>query len=439
MGAVCALVALLLSGITWCGDAVAHWPSFRGPLGTGAAPQSDPPAEWSETKNVKWKTAIPGRGHGSPIVWGDVICITSAVPEGGGDAALVEDRGRGGRPGLPSIGTDRVHEFTVMAFERGTGRIIWKRTVLKEKPGERTHAHGSWASASPVTDGEHVYAYFGSYGIYCLDMKGNVKWGKRLGRMQTRASFGEGSSPALHGDKLIVIQDHEGDSFIVVLDKKTGEEVWRKERDEPTSWSTPLVIEKNGVAQVITNATRTVRSYDLADGKTIWTCSGMTLNVVPTPVYADDMVFVMSGFRGAALRAIKLSEAKGNIDSTKAIVWSLDRYTPYTPSPVLHDGLLHFFEGNTATVSCYDAKTGKEHYVRKKIEDMGTIYASPVVGGGRLYIVGKSGTTFVIGHSKERKRIARNVLKDSFSATPAIVGRDMILRGEKNLYCLSEK
>jgi outer membrane protein assembly factor BamB len=389
-------------------------------LGTGAAPLGDPPVEWSETKNVKWKTPIPGKGHGSPVVWGDTIFVTTAIA-----------------PGAEG-GADGAHEFAVVAVSRGDGRVLWTRTVLKERPQGRTHAHGSFASGSPVTDGENVYAYFGSYGLYCLDMKGNVRWQKRLGRMRTRMSFGEGSSPALHGDKLVVIQDHEGASFIVVLDKKTGEEVWRAERNERTSWATPLVVESGGKAQVITNATRAVRSYDLATGEILWKCGGMTANVVPTPVFADDMVFVMSGFRGSALRAIRLSEAKDDIDGTEAIVWSLDRYTPYTPSPVLHGGMLHFLQGNGAVVSCYDAKTGKEHYGRKVIEGIGTVYASPVVAGGRLYIVGRSGTTFVIAHSPERKRLARNSLDDSFTATPAIVGGDMILRGHEKLYCIAK-
>ncbi|MHC4501888.1 MAG: outer membrane protein assembly factor BamB family protein, partial [Planctomycetota bacterium] len=285
-------------------DAEKYWAQWRGPLGTGVAPHGNPPVEWSDTKNVKWKTAIPGKGYASPVVWGDTIFLQTAVatdrrgrPAGGGG-------GGGGRShrrrGPPSVGTDRVHRFTVLAVDRTDGRILWQRVVREEMPRERTHADGSWASPSPVTDGERVYAYFGSYGLYCLDMKGKIRWRKDLGRMQKRMSFGEGSSPALHGDRLAVLQDHEGQSFIVVLDKTTGRQIWRAERDEVSSWSSPLIVQAGGRAQVIASSSPAIRSYDLRTGKLLWKCTGLTLNVVATPVFADDMVFFMSGFRGNA-------------------------------------------------------------------------------------------------------------------------------------------
>jgi outer membrane protein assembly factor BamB len=306
-------------------------------------------------------------------------------------------------------------------------------------PRERTHADGSWASGSPVTDGQRVYAYFGSYGLYCLDVKGNLKWQKSLGRMQKRMGFGEGSSPALHGDRIAVLQDHEGPSFIVVLDKATGRQVWRAERDEVSSWSSPLIVEAGGRAQVIASSSPAVRSYDLRNGRLLWKCTGLTLNVVATPVYADDMVFVMSGFRGSALRAIRLSRARGDIDGTAAIAWTLDEHTPYTPSPVLHKGLLHFLDRNEAVLSCFDARTGKEHYAGRRFRDIGTVYASLSAAGGRVYLVGKKGTTVVIRHGTECEILARNTLSDSFTASPAIVGREIILRGHRNLYCIAAK
>lgn len=422
-------------------DAQAYWPQWRGPRGTGVAPHGDPPVEWSDTKNVKWKTAIPGKGHASPVVWGDTIFVQTAVAtdrrgrpagEGGGGRGR-SHRGRG----PPSVGTDRVHRFTVLAVDRRDGRIRWQRVVREEMPRERTHADGSWASGSPVTDGERVYAYFGSYGLYCLDVKGTLKWQKSLGRMQKRMSFGEGSSPALHGDRIAVLQDHEGPSFIVVLDKTTGREVWRAERDEVSSWSSPLIVDVGGRAQVIASATPAVRSYDLRNGKLLWKCTGLTLNVIPTPVYADDMVFVMSGFRGNALRAIRLSKARGTIDDTAAVAWSLDQHTPYAPSPVLHKGLIHFLDRNGAVLSCYEARTGKEHYAGRRFPDVGTVYASLTAAAGRVYLVGKKGTTLVIRHGPDCELLARNTLSDSFTASPAIVGREIILRGHRNLYCIA--
>lgn len=443
---IAALVLLLMSTSTRSAetppaDAEAYWPQWRGPHGTGVAPRGDPPVEWSETNNVKWKTAIPGKGHGSPVVWGDTIFVLSAVATDKRGGASQEGGGRPSRRrrGPPSVGTDRVHRFTVLAIDRKDGRILWERTVREEMPRERTHLDGSWASCSPVTDGEHVYAYFGSYGLYCLDMKGNLIWGKDLGRMKKRMSFGDGSSPALHGDRIAVLQDHEGPSFIVVLDKRTGREVWRAERDEGSSWSSPLIVERDGKAQLIASASRAVRSYDLETGKLLWKLSGMTLNVIPTPVFADDMVFVMSGFRGNALLAIRLSRAGEDMDGAGAIAWSLDRDTPYTPSPLLHKGLLYFLKRNEAVLSCYDAKTGKAHYAGERFGDVGTVYASPVAAAGRVYLVGKKGTTLVIRHGPECKLLARNTLSDSFTASPAIVGREIILRGHRNLYCIAEE
>ena len=226
---------------------------------------------------------------------------------------------------MRGITPKNVHEFAVLALNRRDGSVLWQRTLRRELPHEGTHNDGSWASSSPVTDGKYVYVSFGSRGLYCLDMEGDIQWEKDLGRMSTRMGFGEGSSPTLLDDRLIVNWDHEGDSFIVALSKKTGEELWRVPRDEHTSWATPLVVEHGGHSQVITSATNRIRSYDAKTGEVIWEAGGLTPNVIPSPVAADGVVYVMSGYRGNALLAIPLAGARGDITDSDAIAWSLDR------------------------------------------------------------------------------------------------------------------
>jgi len=322
-----------------------------------------------------------------------------------------------------------------MAFSLEHGKMLWETTVLVQHPADRIHRDGTWASNSPVTDGERVYSYFGSRGLFCLDWEGTLLWKRQLGKMKKRMSFGEDASPALYGDTLVVVQDHEGQSFIVALDKRTGEEKWRANRDEISSWSTPYILKTQGKVQVVTNATRRVRSYDLATGKVLWECSGMTANVIPMPVHADGLIYFMSGFRGNALLAVRFNGAKANIDGTDAVAWTLDRNTP---SPVLNKGSLYFLRRNDSILTCVDAKTGKEHYSAQRFRQVGTVYASLVAAKDRIYMVGKKGITLVFQHGTKCKVLAENRLDDLFTASPAIKDKRLILRGEKNLYCIRE-
>ncbi len=298
------------------------WPQWRGPLGSGVAPAADPPLTWSEQENVRWKAAIPGRGHGAPIVWGDKVFVQTAVPVEQESAAppVAEEgrRRRGVTPGGPV-------RWTVMALDRVTGAVAWERVAREETPHEGTHADGSWASASAATDGDVLIAHFGSQGLYAYDLAGVLLWSKDLGDMTTRHSFGEGSSPTLAGNTLVVNWDHEGESFIVALDKNDGRELWRRERDEVTSWATPLVVEHDGRLQVVVSATGRVRSYDLATGDVVWEAGGQTVNVIPSPVHRDGLVYAMSGFRGSTLQAIRLAGAQGDVTDSEAVVWSHER------------------------------------------------------------------------------------------------------------------
>ena len=411
------------------------WPQWRGPSGNGFAADNDPPVEWGETKNVKWKLAIPGKGSSSPIIWGDRLYITTAVPTEETvtpEPAPTSGGGRGMRVTKPSA----VLKFDVIAVDRQSGKILWQKTVRKELPHEGTHPTGTWASNSAVTDGQHVFAYFGSRGLYALDMDGNVAWERDFGDMTKKMAFGEGSSPALFGDKIVILWDHEGPSFIVAVDKTTGKDIWKVDREEQTSWSTPHIVENGGIHQVITNATSRIRSYDLEDGRLIWEASGMTANALPTPVTLDGIAILMSGFRGNSLLAIRLKDAQGDISDSEAILWRLDRDTPYTPSPLLYEETLYFLKSNSNILSSFNAKTGEEYYGQQRLEGIGTVYSSPVGAAGRVYITDREGSTLVIRHGQQFEVLATNSLDDGFDASPAIVDDHIYLRGHQNLYCI---
>ncbi len=449
------LLAFLLPASGRGEELAAGWPQWRGPLANGSAPAATPPVDWSESKNVKWKIKIPGSGSSTPIIVGDKVYLTTAIagevkaPAAGEPEATPaaetpapeapppggERRGRrggGGRGETPV----RAYQFQLLCLDRATGKTLWQQTATEVTPHEGHHQDHGFASHSPASDGSHVYAYFGSRGLHCYTMDGKLVWSKQFGRMQTRNGFGEGSSPLLTGDALVINWDHEGEDFVAVLDKKTGEERWRKQRDEPTSWATPLAIEQDGKTQVIISATNRIRSYDLKDGSLIWECGGMTTNVIPTPVAADGLVYAISGFRGSALVAIR-PDGKGDITGTGSVAWSYDSKTPYVPSPLLENGRLWFFSQNTGILSCLDAKTGKVLIDAERIDGLGGVYASPVEADGRIYLTGRNGEGVVLRAGPKLEILATNKLDEKFDASPALAGKDLLLRGHEFLYCLS--
>ena len=442
-----------------------NWPQWRGPKMTGEAPNANPPTKWSETQNVKWKVELPGEGHATPIIWGNQIFIQAAVPVAAKSQALARPnsiptaqqqpspgpeggrrRGGPGGPGGPGGGRGGfggsapkdVMQYTLISYDRETGKQNWKKVAKEALPHEGRHGTGTFASSSPVTDGQNIYAYFGSQGIYCYDMAGNLKWNTDLGDMRVKNSFGEGSSPALHGNTLVVQWDHEGEDFIAALDKTNGKEIWRQPRSEDTSWSTPLIVEHNGKAQVITTATGKVRAYDLADGKQIWEHAGLTPNTIPTPVHANGIVYTTAGFRGSALYAIKLGKT-GDLTDTDAVIWKHAKSTPYVPSPLLSGDRLYFLASNNAVLSMFDAKSGKPVISEERLEGLQGIYSSPISANGRVYISSQNGATAVLKDSDKLEVLAVNQLDDRFDASPVAVGNQLFLRGKKNLYCLAEK
>ncbi|MFQ5731175.1 MAG: PQQ-binding-like beta-propeller repeat protein, partial [Planctomycetaceae bacterium] len=415
--------------------AALNWPQWRGPLATGVAPHGKPPTTWSETKNVRWKTALPGRGHSTPIVWGDRIFLTAAIPFG------KKSRPRfSGRPGAhDNLPVSQRHRFVVIAVNRRDGKVLWQTAVREALPEEGAHYTASLASASPVTDGKHVFAFFGSYGLYCLDFDGKIAWRKDLGRMRTKHGHGEGASPVLHGDTLVVNWDHEGQSFVVAFDKRSGKDRWRFKRKEVTSWATPIVVEHKGKPQVVICGTDRVRGYDLATGKVLWECGGLSANIVASPVAGHGMVFAGSSYDKRALFAIRLDKAKGNITGGEHVVWSRRRGTPYVPSLLLYGDSLYFLTHYQGVLTRVEAQTGKADPGAFRLGFIRNVYASPVAADNRVYVTDRRGTTMVLTHSAKPKLLAVNRLDDAFSASAAIVGGELFLRGEKHLYCIARE
>ena len=416
-----------------------NWAQWRGPYATGVAPAGNPPLEWSETTNIKWKSEIPGIGHATPIIWEDQIILLSAVQT---DQKFEPDQTgeeQEERDWMNPKSTDYIHKFVVISVDRNSGEIHWQTTVREELPYSHTHEFGSWASNSPVTDGENIYAYFGSHGLYCLNFQGEILWERDLGRMEKVMSFGEGSSPSLYKEKLIVLRDHQSQSMLHVLDKRSGKILWEVERDEVSSWSTPVVIEYKGSPQLVTSATNKIRSYNLENGEVLWECGGLTRNVIPSPIYADGMVYLMSGYRGNALLAIDLSKASGDITDTEAIVWRSDQNTPYTPNPVLMDGKIYYLKANNGYLTCLNAKDGSVYYSSQKLEGIKNIFTSPVGVKDRIYVAGTNGVFSVVKHGETFELLSQNTLDDQFFASPVILGNTLFLRGVKALYCVSEE
>ena len=440
------LALLLIGALTGipatASDDAEHWPKWRGPLDTGVAPNAEPPLEWSEDKNVRFKVEVPGHGLASPVIWGDLLFLLTAASadEAAYAASQQAAADKMERQEWPPAVEPVPQRFLVMAYSTRDGSLVWQRLAAEKVPHETHYLDASWASASPVTDGKRVFASFGSNGLFAYTIDGEFLWSKDLGDMTTRNGFGEGSSPALFGETLVINWDHEEDSFVVALDAQTGEERWRQERpDEVTSWATPLVVEHGGRHQVIVPATGKSRGYDLETGEELWSLGGMTVNTIPTPVHRDGVVYLTSGYRGTILQAVDLAHARGELEGTKAVRFTHDRHTPYVPSPIIYDDSLYFLKHLRNIMTHLDAESGEIRYTEKRLEGIQGIYASPVAAAGKIYVVGKKGTSVVLRHSPEFEVLATNSLDDRFDASPAIAGDTLYLRGTRYLYALAEQ
>jgi outer membrane protein assembly factor BamB len=418
-------------------DQLANWHPWRGPLATGVAPGGDPPLRRDEKTNIKWKTAIPGHGTSTPIVWGDRVFVLTAIDTGKvADAADIPkvDPKLEKKTNAPNT----YHQFVVICLDRKTGEVQWKKVAAEKVPHEGHHPTHCYAAGSPCTDGKDLYVSFGSFGVYCYTFDGELKWKRDLGRLQTRLGWGEASTPVLAGKLLIVNWDQEADSCIYGLDAKTGEVKWKTERDDVTTWNTPLVVEHKGGTQVVVNATKKTRGYDAADGKLLWECGGQSVNCIPSPVGRDGVVYCMSGYKGNLAAAISL-DARGDVTGTDKVLWKYEgKGTPYVPSPVLLGDRLYFTQLNNAFLTCLDVNTGKPVFERERLPGLGELYASPTAAAGCIYIVDREGTTLVLKAGDAVEVLETNRLGDPIDASPVVVGKQLFLRGEKFVYCIEE-
>ena len=412
-----------------------NWHQWRGPNATGVSPTADPPVEWSEEENVKWKVAIEGQGTSTPIIWNDKVFVLTAINTGVKDPSIPDPEDQPKTNFFDIKQPNAQHAFVVLCLDRNTGKKIWRQVATTKIPHQGAHNDNDFAPASPTTDGKHLYCWFGSAGLFCYDLQGNKIWEKKLGEVKVGSSLGEGCSPVLHEGKLVIVRDHAGQSTIEVLDAKTGKNLWKRERDEGNAWATPRIIQHSGKTQVITTASGFVRSYDLNTGDVIWQCSGLTGNAIPCPVVEGDYVICMTGYQGYSAMAIPLTET-GDISDSEKILWKKERGTPYIPSPLLYEGLIFYNQSNQAILTCLDAKTGEVAFGPKRVGELSNIYASPVGAGGRVYLTGRNGNTLVLERGPEYKVMALNKLDERFDASPAIAGNQLFLRGAKHLYCI---
>ena len=408
------------------------WKRWRGPFRTGMA-VGDAPLRWDDATNVVWKVAIPGRGHSTALLVEDRLFLTTAIPTGRGSGPTGPGRAGGGA----AAGLE--HRFEVLSIDRVTGETVWQRTATVATPHEGYHRiYGSFASNSPVTDGERLFAFFGSRGLYAYDLEGTLLWEKDFGvQMRMDMQFGEGTAVALHDGRLLLHFDHLDGGFLVMLDRETGREIWRTARDEPFNWAEPYVVEHDGERQIVVNGL-TVRGYDFETGTLVWEAEGLGENTIPQPVQHEDLVFAMSGHTVKNIMAIRLGR-KGELTGTDAIVWSTSRGAPYTPSPLIHDGILYVLTDN-GRLSAFEPETGEPHYLQERLPKPYNFKASPVGASGKLYLASENEDVVVVQMGETFDVLATNTLKgQSFIASPIIVDGDIYLRSRTHLFRIGRR
>ena len=417
-----------------------NWPGWLGPDGLGISSEKGIPTQWDLDKNVKWKVAVPGLGHSSPIVWGNRIFVTTA--------ASSDPNADNWAKGFPMAGrspdTAEI-EWQVLCLDRDTGKIIWKQTAARGIPVNFRHLKNSYASQTPVTDGTHVYAFFGDQGMYCYDFQGNLIWSRDLGNFKMKAEWGTASSPVLFENLVIQTCDQEtGESFIAALDKKTGKTVWEQGREEKSSWGTPYLYLQGDRPELIVNATTAVRSYDPATGKLLWECRGPATSItVPTPTASNGLIYVSSGYIAEKTKPITafIPGANGDITlkegetESDAIAWRQMAAAPYIPSPIAYGDYVYVLY-DQGFLACYEAKTGKEVYGKQRIGTGTNFSASPVVVGERLFLFSEDGDVYVMKTGPDFELLAKNSIGEGMMATPAVSEGMMFVRTVKHLYCI---
>jgi outer membrane protein assembly factor BamB len=431
------LLTVLFLGVSALGvSADTNWPQFRGPGSTGVADRRGLPDAWSTTQNVAWCTEIPGRGWSSPIVWDDKIFLTSVIREGKAEEAKKGLYFGGNRLAPPAD----EHRWMVYCLDWQTGKIRWERQVHKGKPESPTHIKNTYASETPVTDGERVYAYFGNVGIFCFDLDGKELWSQKWGALPTAFGWGTAASPVLYKDRLYLVNDNEKQSFLVALDARTGKEVWRTPREEKSNWATPFIWENGQRTEIITCGAKKVRSYDL-DGKLLWQLGPMSSIVIPTPFSRHGLLYVTSGYvmdRVRPLYAIRPG-ASGDIllkdgeATNEHVAWVQKQAGPYNPSPLVYGDYLYVLY-DRGLFGCYDARTGKEVYKERMGGGATAFTASPWAYDGKIFCLSEDGDTFVIAAGPEYKSLGKNSLNEMCMATPALAHDSVLIRTLTKLY-----
>jgi len=421
-------------------DNIANWPQFRGPGSRGVAECVNLPDRWSATENVAWKTDIPGRGWSSPIVWGDRIFLTTVINAGTSEEPKKGLYFGGDRKQLP----EDVHQWKVLCLELGTGNILWERLVHEGKPNSSIHLKSSYASETPVTDGERLYCSFGNLGVYCFDMEGKKLWEFSISPRAMRNGWGTAASPVLHGNRLYLVNDNEEESYLLALDAKTGTEVWRTPRDEKSNWATPFVWENSQRTEIVTPGTGQVRSYDL-DGKLLWSLAGMSGITIATPYEHNALLYLSSGYvldskkpiyaiRPGAAGDISLTDGATSNDF---IAWSQPSAGPYNPSSLIYDERLYVLY-DMGLIACFDAKDGKQVFGVKRLPNGRAFTSSPWAYNGKVFCLNEDGVTFVLKAGDEFEVLHTNALAedDMCMATPAMVGDRLIIRTSARVYCI---
>ena len=437
------LAGLSVPGKTKPAGSGSNWAQWRGPDSQGISNEKNLPTEWSETKNVLWKTPIPGLGFSSPIIWEKKVFLTTAI-EGG--PAPAEHKAAKHMLGDREFkhpdwtGSDKLHTFKVFCLDRDTGKVQWERTSYEGPVYDYRHRRGTYAAPTPVTDGKNVYAYFGSEGFYCYDFNGKLIWKKTLGGIGTMG-MGVGTSPVLYENLVILLCDQEFDgtySFMTALDKKTGNEVWRVRRPVQSSWATPVLAKTADRTEMVVSGNEFLISYDPATGKELWRATGLHSHAIATPVVGHGLVILSSGFPTKTIVAIRLG-GSGNLDGTDRIVWRYNKGTSYVPSPILYGDYVYLMSDG-GILTCLNAKTGEVVYEGGRVPIATKFYgASPVAFDGKILITSDDGDTFVIKAGSKHEVLGTNSIGEPSRVSIAIADHKLFVRGEKHLFCIVNK
>ncbi|HND52759.1 MAG TPA: PQQ-binding-like beta-propeller repeat protein [Pirellulaceae bacterium] len=440
VGRMAVLTVVLVAALAHEVAAQPVWPQFRGPGARGVASVATLPDRWSATENIVWKQDVPGRGWSSPVVAGDHVFLTTVVSAEAPEAAKKGLYFGGDRPQPPKA----VHEWKVLCLDLRTGATRWEKQVRSAVPQTPIHVKSSYASETPVTDGERVYCCFGNVGLFAFDFQGNEVWRYELEARPMRYGWGTAASPALHDGRLYYCCDNDQLSYLLCLDARTGKELWKTPRDEKSNWATPFVWKNDRRTEIVTPGTGLVRSYD-TDGKLLWSLKGMSSITIATPYDAGGLLYLSSGYVLDPQRPIYAIRPGGAGDlslpagqtSSDFIAWSQPKAAPYNPSTLVHDGRLYVLY-DQGLMACYDAATGREIYGRQRIPDGRAFTSSPWASGNRIYCLNEDGVTFVIKAGDQFELLQTNKLQDDDMgmATPAIVGDRLLIRTATRVYCI---